>query len=157
MEASRDRAVITVRRARHVDAAAIHLLLAASIQTPWSLAAVRHELDPAGASVILLAESNAQPIGCIHWRLVLDEMEIMNLAVAPQMRRRGVGRQLLASAVRHARAAGAAAIFLEVRVSNQAAIALYQAMGFQTIAIRHGYYVVEGEDARCMRLRLGKT
>lgn len=147
---------MTLREARRADAAAIHLLLASSIQTPWSLDAVRRELDLGGASHMLLAEGGARLAGCIHWRLVLDEMEIMNLAVAPDRRRQGVGRQLLASALSHARAAGATAAFLEVRAGNQAAIALYRGMGFQTFATRPRYYVIDGEDARCMCLQLAK-
>jgi ribosomal-protein-alanine N-acetyltransferase len=73
-----------------------------------------------------------------------------NLGVIPEARRRGVARALLEDLLEHAGAAGAASLTLEVRVSNFAAQALYQAFGFRLAGLRRGYYRDTGEDALTM-------
>ena len=85
------------------------------------------------------------------------EAQILNLTVAPEARRRGLGRTLLRRFVRDAKTRGAAQCFLEVRVSNVPAIELYAVEGFAPIARRMGYYPASGnvrEDALVMRKSL---
>ncbi|HET9761982.1 MAG TPA: ribosomal protein S18-alanine N-acetyltransferase [Casimicrobiaceae bacterium] len=84
------------------------------------------------------------------------EAQILNLTVAPEARRRRVGRTLLRRLVADARARGASQCFLEVRVSNVAAIGLYSGEGFAPIARRIGYYPAGAgrEDAIVMRKQL---
>ena len=87
------------------------------------------------------------------------EAQILNLTVAPEARRRGLGRTLLGRFVRDAKARGAAQCFLEVRVSNAAAIGLYAAEGFAPVARRIGYYPARDdarEDALVMRKSLAQ-
>ncbi len=86
-------------------------------------------------------------LGFLIARRMADEMEILNLAVAPTHRRRGVGRRLLEAAVDLGRARDAKQVFLEVRVSNAAAIAFYQRQGFVRSARRPHYYAQPAEDA----------
>jgi ribosomal-protein-alanine N-acetyltransferase len=76
-----------------------------------------------------------------------DERELLNLAVAPEFRRQGVGRDLLAALL--AEAPGS--IFLEVRESNQAARNIYKSMGFQEVGSRPGYYEEPLEAAIVMK------
>lgn len=85
------------------------------------------------------------------------EAHVLNLCVAERLRRRGVGRMLLLSLLRHARDRGIRDAFLEVRRSNRAAIRLYHALGFECVGQRRGYYQAqEGrEDALVYRLELG--
>ncbi|MBL8447674.1 MAG: ribosomal protein S18-alanine N-acetyltransferase [Zoogloeaceae bacterium] len=87
---------------------------------------------------------------------VLDEAHLLNLTVAKARQRRGVGRAFLELLCGRARGAGARQMFLEVRVSNLAAQALYRARGFEAIGRRKGYYPGPGqrEDAIVMRLAL---
>jgi ribosomal-protein-alanine acetyltransferase len=88
------------------------------------------------------------------------EAQILNLTVAPEMRRRRLGRTLLRRLVADAKARGASQCFLEVRVSNQPAIDLYAAEGFAAIARRIGYYPAAGdarEDALVMRKSLSEA
>ena len=80
-------------------------------------------------------------------RSVSGEAEILNLAVTPGWRRRGLGRRLVETAIEAARAAGATRIFLEVRESNGAALALYAALGFLEAGRRRNYYRAPEEDA----------
>ena len=88
------------------------------------------------------------------------EAQLLNLSVVPDARRAGLGRTLLTQFVDDARCLGAEQLFLEVRVGNVGAIALYEIAGFTAIARRVEYYppVVRGaprEDALVMRLALG--
>jgi ribosomal-protein-alanine N-acetyltransferase len=74
--------------------------------------------------------------------------------VHPTYRRKGIGGKLLAYALEEARRRAAKTVFLEVRESNGAAKALYEAAGFSVLAIRKGYYAMPKEDAIVMRLEL---
>ena len=84
------------------------------------------------------------------------ECHVLNLCVAPSLRRRGAGRGLLTLLLGRTRQAGMLHAFLEVRPSNGAAIALYESMGFERIGLRRGYYQAQGgrEDAIVYRKAL---
>jgi ribosomal-protein-alanine N-acetyltransferase len=84
-----------------------------------------------------------------------DEAELGDLAVDPDHRGRGIGRQLLERSVEVARRRGVRTLYLEVRESNTAARALYETHGFQLVGVRRGYYSEPREDACVMRLDLG--
>jgi ribosomal-protein-alanine N-acetyltransferase len=77
----------------------------------------------------------------------VDELEILNLAVVPAERRRGLGRRILGMALQIARKMGIERATLEVRASNYPAISLYQSCGFVRVAVRPHYYSDTGEDA----------
>jgi ribosomal-protein-alanine N-acetyltransferase len=85
------------------------------------------------------------------------EAHVLNLCIAEVLRRRGIGRGLLLALLTHARDRGVRDAFLEVRRSNRGAMALYQALGFECVGTRRGYYQAqEGrEDALVYRLELG--
>jgi ribosomal-protein-alanine N-acetyltransferase len=92
--------------------------------------------DYSGCS-LLLASSDGLPAGFCSWRQTAeDEAELLNLAVDPAFRRRGVGRALLEEFEKAARGQ----IFLEVAENNPGAIALYRSAGWEQVAIRKGYY-----------------
>ncbi len=86
--------------------------------------------------------------------LVAGEGEILNLAVDPGSRRRGLGRRLLQATLDLMRRAGTAVVFLEVRQSNRAAIELYRGAGFLPISVRRSYYRNPVEHALTMALEL---
>ena len=77
----------------------------------------------------------------------LDELEILNLAVLPDERRRGHGRRILGVVLRLARKMAINKILLEVRVGNRPAICLYESCGFKREGVRKKYYTDTGEDA----------
>ncbi len=93
--------------------------------------------------------------GLILARVAADEAEVLTLAVAPQLRRCGSGRALVAEAMAQSAARGAVAMFLEVACSNAAALALYAAAGFAPVGERRRYYP-NGEDALVLRRNLAK-
>lgn len=83
-----------------------------------------------------------------------DEAHLLNLAIAAGWQRRGLGRELLFSVIEMVRANGLARIYLEVRPSNKAGLALYAAAGFRQIGFRRDYYPAGGgrEDALVMEM-----
>lgn len=90
-------------------------------------------------------------------QVVLDEATLFNIAVDPAYQRRGLGRQLLEHLIAELEAQDVFTLWLEVRASNTAAIALYESLGFNEATIRRNYYPAkEGrEDAIIMALPLG--
>jgi ribosomal-protein-alanine N-acetyltransferase len=96
---------------------------------------------------ILIAEVDGAAAGFLVWRATApDEFEILNLAVDPEFRRRGIARGLLAGLPR-------GSVFLEVRESNHGARALYQGAGYEEVGKRAGYYLDPPERAIVMRLQ----
>ena len=89
-------------------------------------------------------------------QVVLDEATLFNLAVDPDYQRRGLGRQLLQHLIAGLEARGVMTLWLEVRASNRAAIALYEQMNFNEVSIRRNYYpTADGkEDAVIMALTI---
>jgi len=88
---------------------------------------------------LTIADANERVAGFSVTRAILDEAELLLLAVCPTMRRRGVGRQLLRSTIAEARNRGVRRLHLEVRAGNDA-IVLYRLVGFTKIGERRDYY-----------------
>jgi ribosomal-protein-alanine N-acetyltransferase len=88
--------------------------------------------------------------------IAAGEAHLLNLSVAAPWQRRGIGREALHFAIKLARDYGAGKLLLEVRPSNEAAIALYASSGFAEIARRRSYYPAGGarEDAIVLQLEL---
>jgi ribosomal-protein-alanine N-acetyltransferase len=120
---------------------------------PWSERFFRQEMQVECARS-LLAEIDGRVAGYILFWLMPDEVDIHNVAVHGDFRRRGLGRRLLEQVVIEARGRGSSRITLEVRKSNLAAQKLYESMGFTVIGVRKGYYSDDGEDAFLMALQL---
>lgn len=127
----------------------------ASFSTPWSRAAFERLLRKSGAGA-LVAEAGTAVVGYALYWTVADEAELGNLAVRPDVRRRGVGRRLVRAVEEAARQSGAEALYLEVRESNEGARALYGELGFRNVARRRGYYRSPAEDALVLRRELGE-
>lgn len=106
------------------------------------------------ATVAAAEERNAGAIlGFAIFRQVVDEAELLNLAVEPSNQRRGIGHALLKEGMRRLVQARAQFLFLEVRGSNQAALALYASMGFEHLSLRPAYYQNPCEDGYVLRLK----
>jgi [ribosomal protein S18]-alanine N-acetyltransferase len=129
---------VTVRPAREEDRAAIAELQRASPEaSQW---------DPEGFDVTV-AEVAGRVVGFLVTRTIADEVEILNLAVNPANRRSGVARALLQPLLE----TGPVSVFLEVRESNKAARGLYQALRFEEVSRRRGYYESPCEDGIVMK------
>ena len=93
-------------------------------------------------------------VGSVSGLVVGGELQVDNLVVEPMHRRQGIGQQLMKHALREAFRRGATSTVLEVRMSSEAARALYQALGFIEVGRRKDYYVNPREDALTMVLQL---
>jgi ribosomal-protein-alanine N-acetyltransferase len=136
-----------LRRAGLSDTHALSELEGASSLHPWSEAQMRAELERSAPDAVLVLESRGGILAYGAFRMVLDELHVMNLAVRPEARRRGLGRFLLGKALARAGRAGATRALLEVRAGNTAARALYTECGFVPLAERKQYYSDPPEDA----------
>ncbi len=120
-------------------AAASEILLEAPEAAAWSASMIRELLASAGVSG-LIAERSGRASGFILGQEVLDEGEILNLAVARAHRRHGEGTALSREMMKSFAARGVQRVFLEVRESNLAAIGFYTRLGFAQVGRRKGYY-----------------
>ncbi len=118
---------------------------------PWSEALFREALDNPAAAVLLAQGEGGSLLGYAVVSAVLDEGSLDNIAVAPDVRRQGVGDALMKALTGFARE-NLAVLTLEVRVSNAPAIALYEKYGFAPVGRRKNYYSVPREDALLMTL-----
>lgn len=121
---------------------------------PWPESILAHELENP-LSLWLCAVDGDTVMGYIGSQTVLGEADMMNVAVSPDYRRRGIGRALVLALCEALHAQMQAAILtLEVRDSNAPAIALYDALGFTQVGLRKNYYQHPREDARILRKEL---
>ena len=145
-----------IRKIKPGDALAVARLLAASPgAAPWSPldSPVPSDTETAD-TVTFVAEHDGEVVGIIVTRVAADEAEILNLAVLPTLRRRGLARSLLLTALATARALNARRAFLEVREANLDARAFYSRMGFTEFGRRRAYYQGPAEDALILKLTL---
>ena len=117
---------------------------------PWNEASVASELDNP-LSLWLVAVAENQVVGYVGSQSVLGEADMMNLAVAPDFRRRGIAEKLVDSLIQELNGKGIHSLTLEVRASNQSAQNLYQKIGFQRVGVRPRYYHNPREDAWILR------
>ena len=115
---------------------------------PWSSQQFLQELENPVAS-ILVGEIEDKIVGYVCYWLIAGEMQILNLATSPLLRRNGIAAQLLEQAFERCFEAKLFSSWLEVRSGNQAAMALYQRYGFKLSGTRRAYYR-DGEDAFVM-------
>lgn len=117
---------------------------------PWSESSVAGELaNP--LSLWLVAMEDGQLAGYVGSQSVMGESDMMNLAVDPAFRRRGVGQSLVRALIEALGKHGNHSLSLEVRASNAPALALYQNLGFSQVGRRPNYYRNPKEDALILR------
>jgi ribosomal-protein-alanine N-acetyltransferase len=139
---------ITIRRLGYSDLPQVIAIERRAFPTPWSLAMFVLELSkPSG--VCLAALIDHELVGYLICSRYDDVWHLMNVAVDPSWRRRGVGSGLLAEMLERA-GLGQGRYTLEVRTSNAAAIEMYERFGFSTAGTRRRYYQDTGEDALIM-------
>lgn len=117
---------------------------------PWSERSVAGELTNELSFWLVWVESG-NVLGYVGSQTVLGETDMMNIAVAPEARRRGIARKLILSLVQSLKEQGSHCLTLEVRASNAPAIALYTSLGFAEIGRRKNYYRNPKEDALILR------
>jgi [ribosomal protein S18]-alanine N-acetyltransferase len=139
-----------IRTFRLEDADRVWAIAAESPEAAaWHLASYQG-LPAQSAMLAFVSEEQREITGFLVAQAVHEEGEILNLAVAPGRRRRGCARALLQAALREFQAREVREVHLEVRESNAAAIAFYEAHSFVKSGLRKGYYRAPDEDAVIM-------
>jgi len=140
-----------LRPMSEADLPRIHRIELASYEYPWSLGNFADSLQ-AGYSM-WVREAEGEVIGYYAMMAAAGEAHLLNLTIAPIWRRHGLGRDMLEHCMARACDHKAESLFLEVRTSNTAAIALYHSSGFVDLAVRQGYYPARDgrEDALIMK------
>lgn len=140
-----------LRPMTEADLPRIHRIELASYEYPWTPGNFADSLQ-AGYSM-WVREAEGEVIGYYALMAAAGEAHLLNLTIAPMWRRHGLGRDLLDHSLARACDHKAGSVFLEVRSSNTAAIALYRSSGFVDLAVRRGYYPSRDgrEDALIMK------
>ena len=125
-------------------------LEAICFRDPWSERSVASELDNP-LSYWLVAIEDAQVVGYVGSQTVMRETDMMNVAVHPDFRRRGIAENLINALVDALKATDSHCLTLEVRASNVGAVKLYEKLGFVQIGLRKNYYRNPKEDALILR------
>ena len=141
----------TLRRATLDDLPGLLALEGRAFDRPWPAGAFEQELCLPHAEVWLATvEGVGDPVGYVDLWIVGPEVSLLNVAVDPAWRRRGLALLLMRRLDERSQEVEAEAIFLEVRRGNASARALYEQQGYEQIGIRKGYYSDNGEDAIVM-------
>ena len=140
--------LVIERLAFDADLEPILAIEAASFTNPWPREMLARELSESSVSRLYVArtEEGAVAAFCLCW-LIADELHINTIAVDPSVRRCGHATALMRHVMAEAVREGARRATLEVRRSNEAALTLYERLGFRVCAVRPGYYTRPEEDA----------
>lgn len=141
-----------IRLATINDAQAIYDIEQQSFSVPWSLESVTAELEGADNKLYMVICEDNSIVGYAGAWLVYDEGQITNIAIIPSARCKGYGSKLTKQLIDECLKRGMHEIFLEVRISNLPALAMYRTLGFTVKGIRKDYYSEPKEDAYIMSL-----
>ncbi len=138
--------MITVRAMEKTDVRAVYEIEVLSFRTPWSYRSLMGELKNSVAHYAVM-EADGEIIGYCGMWVLFEEAHITNIAIRPERRGNGYGKQLLHGAMRAAASFGAEMMTLEVREHNVVARKMYDQMDFLQQGRRKRYYTDTGEDA----------
>ena len=144
---------MTITQMSQCHVQAVASLEALCFRDPWSERSVASELENK-LSLWLVAVEDGEVVGYIGSQTVLDESDMMNVAVHPDYRRRGVAQALVTALAEALRQRGSGSLTLEVRKSNEPAKAMYEKLGFEQVGERPNYYRNPKENALILRKML---
>ncbi len=142
---------VWLAQARESDLESVVAMERRVFSHPWTAEHFRHDLER--GDVLVLRSAGGELLAYTVCRVVWDEMQVLNLAVSPEHRRRGLGRRLLRLVLKLGVQRGAQVALLEVRRGNTSALCLYEAEGFRLAGLRRGYYRDPPEDALLLERR----
>lgn len=147
---------ISIRGFRAADASAmVEIQRTAEQAAQWQAADYeRLSREPGGLILLTQLHDTGAAIGFLAARVMGEEAELYNLAVAGTHRRRGVGKSLIQEFHQRLAPAGVLRVNCEVRASNGAALNLYRSFGYVRSGVRRNYYANDGEDALLLRCDL---
>ncbi len=148
---------ITIRQAKLYDVPAIARIERESFDEPWSAAEITKDVTAGGGLYVAAAMRGDELAGYAEIRIIAGEAQVYNIAVAPEFRSEGIGEALLRHMIEKAEETGCSVVNLEVMDGNEAAMELYNKLGFREVGRRRGYYAKGSRDAVLMDLALGKV
>jgi ribosomal-protein-alanine N-acetyltransferase len=144
---------VFIREMEWTDVPGVLKIERMTFSTPWSETAFLKEIfNPYSITRVALLEGKVVGYICVNH--LLDEGHILNLAVHPDLRRRGIATALGEKVLDELRKRGCKFLYLEVRVSNHDAIQFYERFGFRHVGFRKNYYTLPKENAVLMLLEL---
>ena len=144
---------ISVRDMQVSDLPSVMVIERASFTSPWSEDSILSDLY-SSQSMTRVALINEDIAGYFIARQVIDEGQLLDIAVKAECRQQGIAALLMKDLISGLRMKGVVKLFLEVRAGNGAAIRLYGKSGFTTISTRKNYYKNPVEDAYIMMVEL---
>ena len=149
------RSKLSIRKLDRADIDRVELLERESFDDPWPRAGIEHEVtDFNGLCFGVSIGDGGELVAYVLGRRVLDEGHLLNFAVQPEYRRKGIAGRLLDHFERQGAARGVSIIYLEVRADNRAARELYLRDGYHMVSVRPHYYK-DKVDAIIMKKRIG--
>jgi ribosomal-protein-alanine N-acetyltransferase len=143
--------MIELRPLKLRDLGAIERIERRSYPTPWSRSMFAGELTKSSSVCLGAYDTEAHTlVGYLIISRYVDAWHVMNVAVDPEYRGRGIATKLLSHLFEQTAGDGRRGYTLEVRVSNRSAIRLYERLGFKARGVRRGYYTDNREDALIM-------
>ena len=131
--------MITIEKMKKEYIDDVYKIDEASVPIPWSKASIEEELNNILAKFIV-AKDDEKVVGFAMCWFIMDECHIGNIAILPEYRRKGIATLLLNELLKSTKEHGTNYLLLEVRKSNEPAIALYKKMGFKEFVVRKKYY-----------------
>ena len=141
---------MTIERMNETHVVAVAALEKLCFADPWSERSIASELENPLALWLVAVDGDCVA-GYVGSQSVMGESDMMNIAVAPNYRRQGIAEALIEELARQLRDGGNYCLTLEVRASNEPAIALYEKLGFTQVGRRPNYYRSPKEDALILR------
>ena len=132
----------------------IAALEAATFSLPWDEAAIRGEMENPLALWLAAVGEDGTVLGYVGSQTCFEDADILNVAVVPAARRRGIAAALMRELEVRLAPKGVERITLEVRASNVPAIRLYEGLGYTQVGLRKGYYEKPREDALILQKQL---
>ena len=143
---------VTIREMKESDLEEILSIEKKSFADPWSRRLFKETLLFPHSVNLVLQGINGVVLGYINFYVIGEEAHMLNLAIDPDWRKKGLATHFLTYSIEFIKRRHATHFFLEVRESNQDAIKLYSKFGFEFIGRRKRYYVKTNEDALVMHL-----
>ena len=143
-----------IRRAEQTDVPQLCMLETECFSCPWSETAFSDTMSGDGAVFLVCEGADGKCIGYIGAVCTLDECSVTNVCVSAEYRGQGIGNALMAALEQKVLSCGCNAVLLEVRVSNAAALSMYEKRGYERCGVRRGFYSHPREDALVMKKEL---
>ncbi|MEK7702985.1 MAG: ribosomal protein S18-alanine N-acetyltransferase [Nitrospirota bacterium] len=148
---------VVIEKMEAIDLEEVIAIEQLSFSCPWTKAMFYSEFFDNLLSFSYAARAGGRVVGYLFFWEVVGELHLMNIAVSDLWRRCGIANQLIEKMLETGRERSAHKIFLEVRASNEPALALYQTLQFYKVGIRKNYYHSPKEDAIVLRYDLSSS